>query len=78
MDERAARTTHHAALGLLSALAYCSPSAFSSLCVRNRSERLSEVYTKLHEIGADSAEARASAILSGLQVTKACSHLRRD
>jgi hypothetical protein len=36
-----------------------------------RSERLSEVYTKLHEIGADSAEARASAILSGLQVTSA-------
>ncbi len=32
------------------------------------SERLSEVYTKLHEIGADSAAARASAILSGLQV----------
>ncbi len=42
------------------------------------SERLSEVYTKLHEIGADSAEARASAILSGLQVhaPRACACAR--
>jgi len=30
-------------------------------------ERLNEIYEELHDIGADSAEARASAILSGLQ-----------
>ena len=40
-------------------------------------ERLNEIYEELHDIGADSAEARASAILSGLQV-KPCAPLRRS
>ena len=67
-----------------------APLGRQSACLGSvgRSERLSEVYTKLHEIGADSAEARASAILSGLQVNAhigagtdwahPCLHRRRD